>query len=644
MLIFAEEHVVEKCRVNVPDVNIYSASAVEDAKEILFNNDITLILCDPLCGAAEKAGKVLNLEDVESSGKEFLAYAKERYDTPLYILETDERKISWEETVSFVQNGAQGVLSIATKQAGHFAKKIGEICSTAYLQGNLLKLSKMNKVLSYNTVQTISKSGKNATIELYGFSLTLSVDADDVGSIVGNMSKPNIHFADVIGAEDAKDELRYFVDYLKDPIRFVRKGVKAPKGILLYGPPGTGKTMLAKAMAGESDVTFIAAEGNQFLKKFVGEGSESVHELFGVARKYAPSILFIDEIDAIGRDRNSSSPTADSSADVLTSFLTEMDGFHSDVNKPVFVLAATNFSVERGTEKSLDPALLRRFDRRIYVDLPNTAEREKYIRLKISKNANVKLTDEFIGNLSMRSAGMSLAELESVIELALRNSIKAHNNIVDDGVMEEAFESFSNGEEKKWDADLLRRTAIHESGHALICWSTGELPTYLTIVARGNHGGYMQHATEEGKAVYTKAELLGKIRTALGGRAAELVYFGKEDGLSTGPSGDLQSATLLAKQLICNYGMEESFGLVSIAPSEIEGQLAVEIRKHIGELLMKELNVAIQYISENKCVIDRLVSELLSKNHLKGDEMKQIFESLNAPSCYAEKSATKINI
>jgi ATP-dependent Zn protease len=380
--------------------------------------------------------------------------------------------------------------------------------------------------------------------------------------------------------------------------------------------------MLAKAMAGESDVTFLTAEGNQFLKSRIGAGSDEVHKLFTAARKYAPSIIFIDEIDAVGKDRNSS--MGETTGDVLTAFLTEMDGFKNDTSKPVFVLAATNYEVEQGKGKTLDPALLRRFDRRIYVDLPNRDERRRYLEMKISRHGNAELSDAQIDNIAMRSTGMSLAELESVFEMALRNAIRTGGRITDES-FEEAFETFSSGEKKEWAPETLLRTARHEAGHALLCWLYGEKPSYLTIVARGDHGGYMQHGDSEDKAIYLKSELAAKIRTALAGRAAELVYYGDEDGISTGASADLYSATKTCERMICNYGMDDDFGLSYIDVSSMDIDTASDMRARVNEVLAAELALARETVAKNAEAMDKIVAALMEKNHLKGGEIDEIF-------------------
>ena len=619
VLIFADEAIASRAKRALQGVTVHTASNIADAKDILFNHDVSVILADITCDRRSDE-KLLNIEDVNSVGREFISYALEAYATPVYLLTEKADDVSTEEFLSLAGMGVRDHIVLSGKR-GEFRRRVLEKCDIAYQQGNMLKLARENKVLTYRTSQTLSRSKKTAEIHLFDFHLALATDIEDSASVLDNVSRPNLSFADVIGAEDAKGELEYFVKYLKDPVKYMRMGVKAPKGILLYGPPGTGKTLLAKAMAGESDVTFLTAEGNQFLKRYVGEGAEAVHAIFAAARKYAPSILFVDEIDAIGKNRATAS--SDINSDVLTAFLTEMDGFKTDTSKPVFVLAATNYEIEEGRGRSLDPALLRRFDRRILVDLPNKEERKRYIQMKISKNATLHLSDAEVDNIAVRSTGMSLAELESVFEMALRSAIRSESGVVGDDDVEEAFETFNSGERKEWSQDSLIRTARHEAGHALLSWLGGDKPSYLTIVARGDHGGYMQHGDREGKGMYTKPELLARIRTSLGGRAAELVYYGECDGLSTGPSGDLATATRIAEGMICHYGMDDEVGL-----SYLDGEeLPSEIRARVNAILESELAYAVETVEKNRDAIDAIVEALMERTHLKEDEMDAIFSS-----------------
>jgi len=624
VLVFASPETVALCKEKVPTIAFIGAQELKAAVDTMKERDIGFVLLDAKFGAPAASLDNLNIEDVESPARDLFKVLKEqRKGLPVYLLEGRGNALTEEETISFARQGVRGVLRIS-RGKDSFAMRLNTIATSLHQQASMEKLAKENKLISFETAQTISKNGKNAQIKLFDFEMCVAVDSEDAKNVLSSVSKPNVRFDDVIGARDAKKELTYFVEYLKDPKKYMGTGVKAPKGVILYGPPGTGKTMLAKAMACEAGVTFLAAEGNQFLKRYVGEGSEKVHELFKTARKYAPSILFIDEIDAIAKERKGGTASGANGEETLTAFLTEMDGFVNDPSKPVFVLAATNFDVEPGSDKSLDPALMRRFDRRVYIDLPNKEDRIRFLNMKICKNHALDISAGQIDNIAMRSTGMSLAELDSVVELALRSAIREGSTKVNDSILEEAFETFNNGETKKWDVSQLERVARHEAGHAFLCWLGGETPSYLTVVARGNHGGYMQHAEQEGKAIYTKDELLARIRTSLGGRAAEIAYYGPRDGISTGASGDLASATSIAQQIVCSYGMDDEFGL-AVVPGAVaaSGTMSVEVRAAVNRILNEQMAEAVRLIAENKDKMDSLVQELMTKNHLNGAEIEQ---------------------
>ena len=373
--------------------------------------------------------------------------------------------------------------------------------------------------------------------------------------------------------------------------------------------------MLAKAMAGESDVAFISAEGNQFVTE---NGIQKIHTLFAKARKYAPAIIFIDEIDALGKDRKA---VTNYEANILTAFLTEMDGFKSYTDKPVFVLGATNYGIEGSGYTALDSAFLRRFDRKILVDLPKREDREKYIKDKAKKHPILKLSNEQIANIAIRATGMSLAELDLVIEYAMRNAIKIKDNSVTDEEFDDAFESYNNGDTKKWDEKEIEKTARHEAGHALIAWLSGLKISYLTIVSRGNHGGYMQYSEDDTKFSYTKDEMENFIRISLAGRAAEMVYYDK-NGLTTGASSDIKKAYNIAREMICNLGMDEEFGL-SVLPDNYNSDF---IRVKTNEILLNQLNLAKQQIIDNKFKFDKLVDALIKESRLTGVQIENILK------------------
>ena len=447
-------------------------------------------------------------------------------------------------------------------------------------------------------------------------------------SLPSDAERPNTRFDDVIGAEDAKDELRYFIKYLKEPKEFLKKGARPPKGILLYGDPGTGKTMLARAMAGESGVTFLQTSATEFMDSHVGGSEANIRRLFAKARKYAPAILFIDEIDAIGKKRTGSETTHHTEG-MLNALLTEMDGFRgADSNRPVFVLAATNSKArgESGGIGSLDDALLRRFDNQIYVDLPKESEREQYI-LKMLADRNVTTASrEAARSIAERTTGKSLADLQNVFELAFRNAVRQSRNMTEDDLLT-ALEQYNHGERKEHTPEYYKSVAIHETGHAYVSYISGDKPSYITIESRGNFGGYMQHANQEDATEYTRDELLAWIRTSLAGRAAEQVFYGKEKSLNTGAYGDLQHATDVAFQIVCTYGMEED-QLIALSKDEIlQSELAGEYTAKVNEILKTEMKNAIEIIENAKDKIRRIADVLVKENRLTGKQFEELMEA-----------------
>ncbi len=606
-------------------VKFFRSGELDDAKEILKKENIGFVLLDITYGI-DGNQTYINFEDIDSPSRELFKYLKANCpDVPVFILQTENEKLDKQETLSYLNQGVKGFVD-ASASSEQFEDAIEKICTNINHQRSMKYLARSNKVISYETGQSLDAQTKTARITLFDFKLAPAIDGEDSKEILSDISKPDISFKEVIGSEDAKEELRYYCKYLKNPKKYLGTGVKTPKGILLYGPPGTGKTTLAKAMASEAGVIFIATEGNKFIQSASGLGSDEVHRVFALARKYAPSILFIDEIETVAKKRGTG---GESHSEAITAFLTEMDGFNVDPSKPVFVLGATNYGVEQTGYCDLDPAILRRFDRRIYVDLPTKDERIRYMELLISKNDAFEISTVLIENLAIRSTGMSLAQLESVFDLSLRDAIRQDSTKVTDAILEEAFESFSGGEKREWDESSLEKTARHEAGHAFVCWKNGETPSYLTIVARGDHGGYMQHGDQEKKGTYTRQELLARIRVCLGGRAAEMVYYGDETGYSTGASADLANATNIAQSMVCNFGMCDEMGLAVINPNSfLSSALSEKIYNEINRILSCELQKTIEVIRNNQKSVDALVTALLDKNRLTANEIQEILTNI----------------
>lgn len=608
-----------------PDVRLpvmHTVRTAEEADRVLSEENIQLVLCDLL--TEEKAGNAaafLNREDRPSAGREFLLHMLSRYPgIPVVLTETAARGFSDEEKISYLARGVQDFLRL---DPDGLKERIRSLTDRVFQQNGMIRLARANQLLRFETAQRLNPAGDGAEILLFDLKLEKSVRADDQGTVLSMLSTPDVKFEDIIGAEDAKKELAFFIGYMKNPKRYRKQGVSSPKGVLLYGPPGTGKTMLAKAFAAESGATFIAAEGNQFAGAFVGDGSRMMKRIFATARRYAPSVVFIDEIDTIGRARTGrNTDMAQDSEQTLTALFTQLDGFTTDEDKPVFVLGATNYTVEQGTAMSLDAALLRRFDRRILIDLPTLENRRLFLEKETGKKALFHVTENGLQSLADRSTGMSLAQLASILDLAVRTAVQNQAGSVDDKGLDEAFETFTGGEAKRWSEEITLRTARHEAGHTLISWLAGEKPSYVTIVSRGHFGGYMQYADQEDRFGFTKRELLDRIRIALGGRASEIVYYGETEGISTGASSDLKKATDLAVQMLCAYGMDDEFGPAVADPAG--PAVALKVRDEANDILKTELARAVKEITEHRAGLDRLVEGLLQKNSLRESEIDGI--------------------
>lgn len=653
VLVFGNPGFAERCKNAMKGVKFFGADTAEQAFQIAGSEEITLVLMDVVTRAALAGGEndetvpggdprlqnktTIAFDNVPigasalSNSRKFFTNMRERFpEMPIYLLETEHLIIDSELMTSFARAGARGKMTIPSGDISVFGEELLRICAQLYMQSSAARLYAEHKILYFETAPLLSGDKKSASIRIRDLSLKRAVSAEDTGEVLEDVEKPDIGFDDVIGADDAKDELKFFVDFLKNPKSFAARGLKPPKGVLLYGPPGTGKTMLAKAMAGESNVAFISAVGSAFVTKFQGSGPEAVRTLFRRARRYAPAIIFIDELDAVGRSRGNT-PAGMSGHEeemALNALLAEMDGFSVDPKRPVFVLAATNFDAEEGQGGIgvLDAALARRFDRRIRVDLPNKENRKQYLTRMLKKKKDATVSEEMIETLAGRSAGLSLANLASVLDLAGRMAAK-QNCAISDAIMDEAFELTRHGEKKDWGKEYIERVARHESGHAYLCFRAGSTPAYLTIEARGGHGGYMEHANAEDQPLLKKEELIGRIRTSLGGRAAEIVYYGAADGVSTGASGDLQNATQIARAMICSYGMDETIGLMTLTPEEAQkGPMAAVVNERINAVLRDEMARTIELIQSGRKKIDQLVERLLEKNKLTKEEIEEILK------------------
>ena len=445
--------------------------------------------------------------------------------------------------------------------------------------------------------------------------------------------KKKVTFADVAGADEAKQELEEVVEFLKTPDKFNELGARIPKGVLLFGPPGTGKTLLAKAVAGEAGVQFFTISGSDFVEMFVGVGASRVRDLFEQAKKAAPCIVFIDEIDAVGRQRGAGLGGGhDEREQTLNQLLVEMDGFAS--NEGIIIIAATN------RPDVLDPALLRpgRFDRQIVVDKPDVRGREAI--LKVHTKGKPVADDVDLDVLARRTPGFTGADLSNLVNEAALLAARRDKKKITMAEMEEAIERVLAGPERKSHVmtdEEKRLTAYHEGGHTLVglLLEHADPVHKVTIIPRGRAGGYMLSLPKEDRSYRTRSELIDRIKVALGGRVAEEVVLGE---ISTGASSDIQQATRIIRSMIMEYGMSDAIGPIAYGEenhqvflgrdlnrernysAEIAGEIDREVRRYIEEAYEACRTI----IVENRDKLDLIAKELLERETLSAAELEEL--------------------
>ena len=445
-------------------------------------------------------------------------------------------------------------------------------------------------------------------------------------------STQGIHFSDVAGEDEAKESLAEIVDYLHNPKKYSDVGASMPKGVLLVGPPGTGKTMLAKAVAGEANVPFFSMSGSEFVEMFVGMGASKVRDLFSQAKEKAPCIVFIDEIDAIGKKRDGQLSSNDEREQTLNQLLTEMDGFQENIG--VISLAATN------RPETLDPALTRpgRFDRRVPVELPDLAGREAILKVHAKK---IKTADDVnFHTIARMASGASGAELANIINEAALRADRNNRTVVTEADLEESIETVIAGYQKKnavLSDDEKKVVAYHEIGHALVAaMQSHSAPVQkITIIPRTSGAlGYTMQVDQGDKYLLTKQELENKIATFTGGRAAEELVFGE---VTTGASNDIEQATKLARAMITRYGMSDDFDMVAletVSNQYLGGDASLacsadtqnEIDRKVVELVKRQHEKASKILADNRAKLDELAKYLYEKETITGEEFMSILD------------------
>ena len=573
-----------------------------------------------------------------------------------WISEHQIKEVDYNTFINMVDKGEVSAVEIQEQNNRILFKgdeKSGKIYKTAMVPDDDL-VSRLLKADVSTTGEEIEQT--SALVSILGWLLPIIIFValgqymsrkmmDKMGggnSMMFNMGKSNarvyvksaegIKFADVAGEDEAKENLSEIVDYLHDPGKYKEIGASMPKGILLVGPPGTGKTMLAKAVAGEADVPFFSMSGSEFVEMFVGMGASKVRDLFKQAKEKAPCIVFIDEIDAIGKKRDGQLGGNDEREQTLNQLLTEMDGFEG--NNGVIILAATN------RPESLDPALTRpgRFDRRVPVELPDLKGREEILKVHARK---IKVAEDVdFGKIARMASGASGAELANIVNEAALRAVRDGRRFANQADLEESIEVVIAGYQKK-NAIMTDHekhiVAYHEIGHALVAAKqTHSAPVQkITIVPRTSGAlGYTMQVEEGNHYLMSKEEIENKIATFTGGRAAEEVVFGS---VTTGASNDIEQATKLARAMITRYGMSEDFDMVAMetvtnqylggdTSLACSAETQAQIDRQVVSLVKKQHDKAVGILTDNREKLDELAKFLYEKETITGEEFMEILD------------------
>lgn len=631
----------ENMHFSHPCIRTLFAADEQEAVQLIREHRIMLAVIDLTYKMAEGHTGVSNALGVESVGRKCLDMMLEKApQIPLYVV--NQESYHTEDKKEILNVGVRGMFAEgADKEA--CAANMEVLVQQLHIQSSLKRLSEKGQNVDYKTRYFTREH--TGIVEFYDLSLR-DVGMNDAAlrrkaknSKVFDFERPKMRFADIIGAEQAKRDFKHFINYMHNIDKYVLEGAEIPRGVLLYGPPGTGKTSLAKALAGECDALFLNTTGAGILN--AENPVQEIKDLFKIAYANAPAILFIDEIDVIAKERTGQNTGLEMMVNTL---LTEMEGFHDkDPFKPVFVVAATNYNVTRRSdpyEVVIDPALVRRFDNPVYVGLPSREERKLYIqRLLEQKNYTDKISEVAVDYVAEHTGGKSLAFLKRAISNMTNVAIDMQKEINDD-LLTDTLETQLYGEKRENDDEYRLSVARHEAGHAYVGFKTGREPKFITIVSRGNFGGYVSYGDGEDVHNLTKEDFLNYICQCLAGRAAEVVYYG-ERGVNTGASSDLEKATKYAIQMICHFGMG-SMGLLSLNPERIlDSPKGAEVLEEANRILEEQLQRAVTLIKEGQEVIDRVVSVIMDKSYIQGENLTSILEEGEQKAASSKTVGTK---
>ena len=585
----------------------FTAAADADDFKRLARGVTDYILLDPLYGYTVADRIPNDVEDLNSTGMQMFRYVREYLpEVPVYLLDTTGKIRTFD---TLLAQGARGIVRV-DEQLG---KTLKDLSFGALINNATFSLGRSSKFLNFNCAQYLIDD-TCAVIAFEKLQIKSAPQAGDSNIIAKQGDNNGLKFADVIGCKMAKQALSDYRDMLENPREAMAKGKKMPKGVLLYGPPGTGKTMLAKAMANECNATFIPTTASNFFAPLVGQTEQNIRDVFKKARKYAPSIIFVDEVDAIARMRTGSVGSTHNE-DALTVFLSEMDGFVVDEKRPVFVIAATNYELEGDSGRVLDSAFVRRFDQKLLIPLPDTDDRYLLLCKSLARHGVHFGADheKILRNMAARTAGMNNADLEMINANYVRTM---GSNPPNPAAYMDSLDAYRFGEVKDLDPDHLRQTACHEAGHALVCRLCGVTPSFLTIVSRGNYGGYMESANEQNRGTYTYRELMDRVCRSLAGRAAEIEVYGETAGNNTGASSDIHHARYFIKTALNDYAMGDKL-YAEWTQEEMEAQMRAEYCR------------TCEMIHTHRAVLDALTDRLVQEKSMDQTQLEAFFASMN---------------
>jgi len=615
VLIYASDETYLKIEKSCHSLDVQHADTVIKASVLAAQKNIKLALVDifhssaPVQSASDdKSIAAKGAKRLRQGTETIRNIQKTNPDLPIYLLQSDEDRSYESNTIrSYLDIGVRGIVKVKPEE-------IMKITATLYMQSVAEELAHTQKVLHYEVRLKVDEPNYTVRAILSDLVLEPAPKASDRANLIAPCERPEDKFDDIIGCESAKKELKHISEYLNNPSTFAMKGYPVPSGVLLYGSPGTGKTMLARACASESNVSFIPTQGSLLLSQKV----QGVRNLFSMARRNAPCIIFIDEIDSIGKQRTGEDTYTEA---ILNTLLAEMDGFDKNTRRPVIVIAATNADLGDGSGISkIDAALARRFSKTIKIDEPNEEDRKALLKLFTGD----KLSEDKLKTYAGMTIGFSPAEIKKCVMSALQEAIE-NGQELNGQYIEKAieYELYGSESENLTQAEL-QQVAWHEIGHTICHIYAGYMPLYVTVVSRKDHGGYMAFDLNSIKHFPSRHDMLMRIMTDLGGRAGESIYFNNPDDITAGASGDLYHATELAYDMINRFGLAD--GLAVHTPRLLGTH--PHSREFINKTLLKQLRLAKQIINNNLHLTHVLVDELCEKRRLTGEEIKEIVDQI----------------